>query len=442
MRNLLIALFVFAGFVSEAQYSYFLKIKRQNGFDTLCSKDASPDSLFWKSGNTYTYYAINKVTKYFSQGNIIGLTSALDAKADVSHTHIISNVTGLQAALDAKGTSNFDGAYNSLTGKPTLFDGAYSSLTGKPSTFTPSSHTHTISDISNFGSYVNVSDSASMLSKYLRKTDTIAMLSKYLRSTEAAATYQVIGSYATTSQNALKVNISDTTAALSPYLRSNVAAATYQPLGTYATGTGSASGTNSGDNAVNTTYANDYRAANFVAGTNYLAPNGNGSGLTGLTASQVSLGNVNNTSDANKPVSTLQQAALDLKANLATTPQIVASINATAQAANIATATLYAVSSAGFYRISVYITVTQAATTSSTMPSTTITYTDGNAGTNTHSTTTTATSTGNSVTTTFAQTTYVLYAKASTNIQYATGSYATSGATGMQYALRIRVESL
>lgn len=35
-------------------------------------------------------------------------------------------------------------------------------------------------------------------------------------------------------------------------------------------------------NAVNTTYANDYRAANFVAGTNYLAPNGNGSQLTNL----------------------------------------------------------------------------------------------------------------------------------------------------------------
>jgi len=31
-------------------------------------------------------------------------------------------------------------------------------------------------------------------------------------------------------------------------------------------------GTNSGDNAANTNYANDYRAANFVAGTNYQVP--------------------------------------------------------------------------------------------------------------------------------------------------------------------------
>ncbi|MDD5210248.1 MAG: hypothetical protein PHV36_12730, partial [Elusimicrobiales bacterium] len=43
----------------------------------------------------------------------------------------------------------------------------------------------------------------------------------------------------------------------------------------------------------------------------------NGSSLTGLTASMVGLGNVNNTSDANKPISTAQQTAIDLKANLA-----------------------------------------------------------------------------------------------------------------------------
>lgn len=39
------------------------------------------------------------------------------------------------------------------------------------------------------------------------------------------------------------------------------------------------SGTNSGDNAANTTYASDYRAANFVAGTNYQAPIGTISGI-------------------------------------------------------------------------------------------------------------------------------------------------------------------
>lgn len=39
--------------------------------------------------------------------------------------------------------------------------------------------------------------------------------------------------------------------------------------------------------------------------------------IGGITASMVGLGNVSNTSDVNKPVSTAQQTALDLKANLA-----------------------------------------------------------------------------------------------------------------------------
>lgn len=48
-----------------------------------------------------------------------------------------------------------------------------------------------------------------------------------------------------------------------------------------------------------------------------LATNGNGSSLTSLTKGQVGLGNVDNTSDANKPVSSATQTALNLKANLA-----------------------------------------------------------------------------------------------------------------------------
>lgn len=67
--------------------------------------------------------------------------------------------------------------------------------------------------------------------------------------------------------------------------------------------------------------AADYSAMrtqlSLVPGTDVLAPDGDGSSLTGLTAAQVGLGNVDNTSDADKPVSTAGQAALDLKAPLA-----------------------------------------------------------------------------------------------------------------------------
>lgn len=50
-----------------------------------------------------------------------------------------------------------------------------------------------------------------------------------------------------------------------------------------------------------TTWSTWYKilhTGNFIAGTNYLAPAGNGSALTGLTASQVGLGNVTNESKA------------------------------------------------------------------------------------------------------------------------------------------------
>jgi hypothetical protein len=43
--------------------------------------------------------------------------------------------------------SVFSGSYVDLTNKPVLFDGTYVSLTGKPTTFTPSSHTHAVSDV-------------------------------------------------------------------------------------------------------------------------------------------------------------------------------------------------------------------------------------------------------------------------------------------------------
>lgn len=46
-----------------------------------------------------------------------------------------------------------------------------------------------------------------------------------------------------------------------------------------------------------------------------LKTTGNGRGLTNMSSSQVGLGNVNNTADSAKPVSTAQQSALDLKAN-------------------------------------------------------------------------------------------------------------------------------
>ncbi len=58
-------------------------------------------------------------------------------------------------------------------------------------------------------------------------------------------------------------------------------------------------------------------AAQGTKADSALQPAGNGGSLTGLTKAQVGLANVDNTTDASKPVSTATQTALNLKANLA-----------------------------------------------------------------------------------------------------------------------------
>jgi hypothetical protein len=125
-------------------------------------------------------------------------------------------------------------------------------------------------------------------------------------------------------------------------------------------------------------------------------------------------------------------------------PVLVAKADATAQAANIAATTLYAVpaSGAGMYRVSCYVALTQPATTSSTIPACYAGFTDPD--TNAVSTPwISSTSTGNTIgNTSVGQNTSAINAKASTNIQYGTTGYASSGATTMQYAIHVKLEYL
>jgi len=131
-------------------------------------------------------------------------------------------------------------------------------------------------------------------------------------------------------------------------------------------------------------------------------------------------------------------------------PVEVAKADATAQTFNIARTLLYAVpaTGSGTYRASCYLVVTKA-TTSSTLPSCAITFTDNDSNTST-SPTITATNTGNTVGTTNSATdpagqnsgVLTFQAKASTNINYQTIGYASSGATPMQYAFHIKLEFL
>jgi hypothetical protein len=132
-------------------------------------------------------------------------------------------------------------------------------------------------------------------------------------------------------------------------------------------------------------------------------------------------------------------------------PHLVAKIDLAAQAANISATTLYAVPAGGggLYRISCYTVVTQAATSSSTLAQCYFPFYDKDTNVATNTAGITGAVTSNTVgltqgtgTGTYTAGTTVINARASTNIQYGTVNYASSGATAMQYAIHIRVEYL
>lgn len=123
-------------------------------------------------------------------------------------------------------------------------------------------------------------------------------------------------------------------------------------------------------------------------------------------------------------------------------PVIGCRYDATAQQANIPTSTvLCSVPSNAMYRVHFFLVVTQAATTSSTMPNVQCLWTDADTGVS-ESMFIGSTSTANTVGTYTQTGGLTLNAKASTNITCGTSGYGSSGATPMQFAIHIRAFNL
>jgi hypothetical protein len=132
----------------------------------------------------------------------------------------------------------------------------------------------------------------------------------------------------------------------------------------------------------------------------------------------------------------------------ATPGAVVANWSQTGQSGNVACTSFYTPSATGMYRASAYVVVTQAATTSSTMPNAVINFTDADTGVVETSVALTGTSTTNTVgqtsdkTGTIYPTAMVFRAAAGTPVKGCTASYASSGATPMLYNVYFKLESL
>lgn len=134
------------------------------------------------------------------------------------------------------------------------------------------------------------------------------------------------------------------------------------------------------------------------------------------------------------------QAALDAKADKSDTPSVVANQALSAQVADANVPAFYAVPVSGMYRVSAYVVLTQAATTSSVMPGCSVSYTEQITSqavqdiiTLSANTNLVGLHTGGSV---------IIQASQGTNIGYVTSGYASVGATPMQYAIRVKIEFL
>lgn len=140
------------------------------------SSNSSGELLAWNGtawiNRTIAEAGVAAASHTHTIANITNLQSSLDGKANTSHSHAISDVTNLQSSLDGKaatshnhaagdinsgrfvmarmptsGTANRVLKVGTANSDPVYGQVAWGELTGVPGTFTPSSHSHAISDV-------------------------------------------------------------------------------------------------------------------------------------------------------------------------------------------------------------------------------------------------------------------------------------------------------
>lgn len=191
-----------------------------------------------------------------NQDAISALEAVAAGKADKVHAHTISDVTNLQSALDSKASQS------DLDELETVID-------GKANT----THSHAISDVTNLQLTLDT------------KVPTSRTINSKALSANITLSASDVGADASGSASAVQTNL-DTHAA-----NTSLHFTTAEKTKLSGIETGAQKNTITG---VKGSSESTYRTGNV-----------------NITAANIGLGNVSNTSDANKPVSTAQQAAID-----------------------------------------------------------------------------------------------------------------------------------
>ncbi len=373
-----------SGTVSGSDLSGPIKMSRQDAYlysdDITSSNYLVPDSGFW---SLFSVEKINNYTNTFSTGDIEfsingtnplfkGFVGAANYSANytplsyvqktyvdnlVSNSSLPTNIsytsslrqinssTGTGAILPIGNGTNYGLSINDFTTAEktklastptTFFNGVYSSLTGIPTTFTPSSHNHIISDVTNLQTTIDAkvaNDLTASTTVAPSKTAVnTALALKYDASNPSG--YQTSAQVTSGARNAISLTTTGTngpstynsttgilnvpnyasgiTTELDPLalkisnnlsdLNNTSIARTNLGLGTLATQSGSfsgtSSGTNTGDNSVNTLYSS-------------LVSNATHTGdVTGSTALTITNSVVTNSKLANMPTNTIKGVSI------------------------------------------------------------------------------------------------------------------------------------
>lgn len=256
-------------------------------------------------------------TSLAAKASSADLATGLSGKADTVHTHSTAQVTGLDTALAAKASTT--DLSTGLAGKADS-SALTSGLAGKANT----THTHTQADVS--GLTTDLSNKADLVSGII-PTSQIPSISKidFLGSvstqgamlaltgqggdwcirTDLGQTWVITGSDPTSLSSWTSMPLGT-----SPVQTVNGQVGTVV-LGKTDIGLGNVDNTSDTGKPVSTA---QQTALNLKAPLASPAFSGT---VSGVTAAMVGLGSVNNTADTAKPVSTAQQSALDAKAPLA-----------------------------------------------------------------------------------------------------------------------------